>query len=202
MSHVYTLKKHFLNFISRNNTVIPQSVYDDIIIEITKRKIDLKTLSFAKTRRILQKLGLYKYSDYCVQITNTLTGKITPKLSQEDITYLTELYSKVNVAQQEIQVKNRMNILNCNYVTNKLIGQLEIEHKKKIKENDKRKRQAVSYLNLPEDIVRYVIIRYMHINEKKYPEYQSLMNLNVLQYHDCIWKEVCDKIGIKFEPSL
>jgi hypothetical protein len=129
----YKRMNHFselLNqFQGKESTEIPNEVFERIIEEINKLRIeDLSTLNNYTIRAILKKLNLNFYYEHIPYIINKLNGIPPPSLSRELEDKLRQMFKKVQEPFLLYKPKNRKNFLNNNYVFHKLFELLEADH--------------------------------------------------------------------------
>ena len=84
----YAYKKinHFnellAQFQAKENTEIPQEIYDNILVQLKKERItDMSTLTPKKLREILRKLKCAKYYEHIPHIMNRLNGQNAPHIT-------------------------------------------------------------------------------------------------------------------------
>lgn len=129
----YKRMNHFselLNqFQGKESTEIPYEVFEKIIEEINKLRIeDLSTLNNYTIRAILKKLNLNFYYEHIPYIINKLNGIPPPSLSRELEDKLRQMFKQVQEPFLLYKPKNRKNFLNNNYVFHKLLELLEADH--------------------------------------------------------------------------
>ncbi len=87
---VYAYKRinHLTEIISqlqaKESTDIPPKVFESILREIKKRKIDKNELDIFRLRRILKKLNYRKYYEHVPHILQIINGKEPPNFSRTD----------------------------------------------------------------------------------------------------------------------
>ncbi len=130
--YAYKRINHFnewlAQFQAKESTEIPQEVYDAIILELKKERInDYRTLSRAKTREILKKLKYNKYYEHVPHIINRLNGQHAPVMSREIEEKLRYMFKEIQPAFQKHCPKERSNFLSYSYVLYKFCELLELD---------------------------------------------------------------------------
>lgn len=130
--YAYKRINHFnewlAQFQAKESTEIPQEVYDAIIMELKKERInDYRTLSRAKTREILKKLKYNKYYEHVPHIINRLNGQHAPVMSREVEEKLRYMFKEIQPAFQKHCPKDRSNFLSYSYVLYKFCELLELD---------------------------------------------------------------------------
>lgn len=126
----YKRMNHFselLNqFQGKESTEIPNDVFEKIINELNKLRIeDLSTLNNYTMRAILKKLGLNSYYEHIPYIINKLNGVPPPCLTRELEDKLRQLFRELQEPFMLFKPKDRKNFLNNNYIFRKLFELLE-----------------------------------------------------------------------------
>jgi hypothetical protein len=158
----YKRMNHFselLNqFQGKESTEIPNEVFEKIIDEINKLRIeDLSTLNNYTIRAILKKLNLNFYYEHIPFIINKLNGIPPPSINRELEDKLRQMFKEVQEPFILYKPKNRKNFLNNNYVFRKLFELLEADHllssfpflksKEKLYEHDQIWKKICEYNN-------------------------------------------------------
>jgi hypothetical protein len=130
--YAYKRINHFnewlAQFQAKESTEIPQEVYDAIIMELKKERInDYRTLSRSKTREILKKLKYNKYYEHVPHIINRLNGQNAPVMSREVEEKLRYMFKEIQPAFQKHCPKDRSNFLSYSYVLYKFCELLELD---------------------------------------------------------------------------
>lgn len=130
--YAYKRINHFnewlAQFQAKESTEIPQEVYDAIIAELKKERInDYRTLSRAKAREILKKLKYNKYYEHVPHIINRLNGQNAPVMSREVEEKLRYMFKEIQPAFQKHCPKDRSNFLSYSYVLYKFCELLELD---------------------------------------------------------------------------
>ena len=130
--YAYKRINHFnewlAQFQAKESTEIPQEVYNAIIQELKKERInDYRTLSRAKMREILKKLKYNKYYEHVPHIINRLNGQHAPVMSREIEEKLRYMFKEIQPAFQKHCPKERSNFLSYSYVLYKFCELLELD---------------------------------------------------------------------------
>lgn len=126
----YKRMNHFselLNqFQGKENTDIPNEIYERIIEELHKQRIkDLSKISNYTLRATLKKLGLNSYYEHIPYIMNKLSGVPAPCLTRDLEEKLRQMFRDVQEPFMLYKDKSRKNFLNSHYVFHKLFELLE-----------------------------------------------------------------------------
>ena len=85
-------------FQAKESTDIPQEVYNQIISELKKERIeDMKSLTPPKLREILKKLKKNKYYEHVPHIINRLNGEPPPTTISETEEELRRMFKEIQV---------------------------------------------------------------------------------------------------------
>jgi len=115
-------------FQAKESTDIPQEVYNQIISELKKERIeDMKTLTPLKLREILKKLKKNKYYEHVPHIINRLNGEPPPTISRETEEELRRMFKEIQVPFHKFCPKSRKNFLSYSYVLHKFVQLLELD---------------------------------------------------------------------------
>lgn len=115
-------------FQAKESTDIPQEVYNQIIAELKKERIeDMKTLTPPKLREILKKLKKNKYYEHVPHIINRLNGEPPPTISRETEEELRRMFKEIQVPFHKFCPKSRKNFLSYSYVLHKFVQLLELD---------------------------------------------------------------------------
>lgn len=140
------MKEWIQMFQAKETTVIPQDVYDMIIIEIKKERINnLATLNHDILRRILKKLRLNKYYEHIPQIINKLNKLPPPIISREIEEKLCAMFMEIQPAFKKCCPSSRKNFLSYSYTLHKMTELLDLPQFSKcfnlLKSREKLKQQ-------------------------------------------------------------
>lgn len=124
--YAYKRLNHFNEWLNqvqgKETTDIPDEIYDKILFEIKKQKIEnIATLSHASIRAILKKLKINKYYEHIPHIINRLNGIPMPHLSPELEEKLRNMFTLIQTPFVKYQPLVRKNFLSYSYVLHKFI---------------------------------------------------------------------------------
>jgi hypothetical protein len=115
-------------FQAKESTDIPQDVYNQIISELKKERIDdMKNITPNKLREILKKLKKNKYYEHVPHIINRLNGEPPPTISRETEEELRRMFKEIQVPFHKFCPKSRKNFLSYSYVLHKFVQLLELD---------------------------------------------------------------------------
>ena len=130
--YAYKRINHFnewlAQFQAKESTEIPQEVFDQILVELKKKRIlDTRTLKNSKIREILKKLKLNKYYEHVPHIINRLNGQNGPVMSREIEDKLRNMFREIQPSFQKHCPEGRNNFLSYSYVLYKFCELLELD---------------------------------------------------------------------------
>lgn len=130
--YAYKRINHFnewlAQFQAKESTEIPKEVYDSIIAELKKERInDLSSLNRSKIREILKKLKMNKYYEHTPHITNRLNGQNAPVMTRETEEKLRHMFIEIQPSFQKHCPKDRSNFLSYSYVLYKFCELLDMD---------------------------------------------------------------------------
>jgi hypothetical protein len=145
-------------FQAKESTDIPQEVYNQIISELKKERIDdMKNLTPNKLREILKKLKKNKYYEHVPHIINRLNGEPPPTISRETEEELRRMFKEIQVPFHKFCPKSRKNFLSYSYVLHKFVQLLELDEfiecfillksREKLHQQDQIWKQICEYLH-------------------------------------------------------
>ena len=106
----------------KETTDIPEEVFDSILMEIKKHKIDnLAEVTHDKVKEILKILRKNKYYEHVPFITHRITGVPNPHLSVELEEKLRSMFKEIQVPFLKHAPASRKNFLSYSYVLNKFL---------------------------------------------------------------------------------
>jgi hypothetical protein len=115
-------------FQAKESTDIPQDVYDQILVELKKERIEnMVDLSPVKLREILKKLKKNKYYEHVPHIINRLNGVPPPIMSPEKEEELRRMFKEIQIPFHKFCPKQRKNFLSYSYVLHKFVQLLELD---------------------------------------------------------------------------
>jgi len=115
--------QEWLNHIQgKETTNIPDEVFDDILLEIKKQRINnVASLTPKKIREILKKLKINKYYEHIPYILNRITGIPNPHLTPEIEEQLKNMFKEMQVPYLKHSPAKRKNFLSYSYTLYKLL---------------------------------------------------------------------------------
>lgn len=130
--YAYKRINHFnellAQFQAKESTDIPTDVFDNILIELKKERInDMSTLKISKLREILRKLKYNKYYEHIPTIIYRLNGKSAQIMSREVEEKLRHMFKEIQPSFQKHCPRNRRNFLSYHYVLYKFCELLEMD---------------------------------------------------------------------------
>ena len=140
-------------FQAKESTEIPNIVFDKILVEIKKERIDnMANLSNKKIREYLKKLKLNKYYEHVPHIINRLNGLPPPVMSSEVEEKLRIMFKEIQGPFLEVCPKERKNFLSYSYVLHKFVELLELDQYKScfplLKSREKLHQQDLIWKNI------------------------------------------------------
>lgn len=122
----YKRLNHFNEWISqiqgKETTDISDEIYNKILLEIKKQKIDnIAKLTTIKMKEILKTLKLSKYYEHCSHIVAKINGIQTPQFSIELEDTLRNMFKQIQPLFNKYAPKNRKNFLSYSYVLYKML---------------------------------------------------------------------------------
>jgi hypothetical protein len=114
-------------FQAKETTDIPKDIYDEIIDEIKKERLDINKLSQSKLRSILKKIKKNKYYEHIPHILNKLNGINPPIMSPKIEEELRRMFKEIQLPFHKFCPKSRKNFLSYSYVLHKFVELLELD---------------------------------------------------------------------------
>jgi hypothetical protein len=115
-------------FQAKESTEIPKEIYEEILVEINKRKIrNLETLTPKKMRSILKKLRLNRYYEHIPHLINKLNGLPPPTMSRNTEEKIRQMFKEIQDPFIKYCPKDRKNFLSYNYVLHKFCELLMLD---------------------------------------------------------------------------
>ena len=141
-------KEWLAQFQAKETTEVPQHVYDLILIELKKSRVqNLATLKPETIRGYLKKLRLNKYYEHIPQIINKLNRLPPPIISREIEEKLCSMFHEIQKPFKECCPSNRKNFLSYSYVLHKMTVLLGLDEFKTcfnlLKSREKLKQQDI-----------------------------------------------------------
>jgi len=130
--YAYKRINHFNEWIAqfqaKESTEIPNDVYEAILAELKKERInDTRMLKATKIREILKKLKFNKYYEHVPHILNRLNGQNAPVMSREVEEKLRYMFKEIQPSFQKHCPEGRSNFLSYSYVLYKFCELLELD---------------------------------------------------------------------------
>lgn len=121
----YKRSNHFVEWLNqfqaKETTDIPKEVYDTILTEIKRARIDEpQKLTIPEMKVILKKLKLHQYYEHIPHIICKITGKRPPFLSRETEDKIKQMFREIQEPFAKYCPHDRTNFLNYAYVFHKL----------------------------------------------------------------------------------
>jgi len=115
-------------FQAKESTDIPKEVFDKIILELKKERIEnIAIITNQKLRTILKKLKLNKYYEHIPHIINRLNGLPPRCMSNEMEQKLRQMFKDIQIPWIKFCPENRKNFLSYSYVLHKFCELLEYD---------------------------------------------------------------------------
>ena len=137
-------KEILAQFQGKETTQIPQTVIENIKLQIKKQRLELSQITNAKTKEILKNLGYNKYYEHIPFIKDKL-GIKPPLMSPELEDTLCNLFIELQGPYSKYCPDDRVNFLNYYYTAYKLCELLDktqyLEHFPMLKDPEKRMEQ-------------------------------------------------------------
>ena len=152
------LNEWLAQFQAKESTDIPQEVYDKILMELKKERMDdISQLKTSKLREILKKLKLNKYYEHVPHIINRLNGVPPPTINRETEEELRRMFKEIQMPFHKFCPKDRKNFLSYSYVLHKFMQLLEMDEflpcfpllksREKLHQQDQIWKQICEYLH-------------------------------------------------------
>ncbi len=144
-------------FQARETTEIPEEVYEKILIEIKKERINnMADVTQKKLKEYLKKLGLNKYYEHIPHILYKLNGISPPVIPKEIEETLRNMFKEIQGPFMKVCPKDRKNFLSYSYVLYKLIELLDFNDLKKhfslLKSREKLYQQDLIWKKICEEV--------------------------------------------------
>ena len=115
-------------FQAKESTDIPKEIYNEILFELKKERInDISKLTQKKLREILKKLKKNKYYEHIPHIINKLNGIPPPIMSYKIEEELRRMFKEIQIPFHKHCPKDRKNFLSYSYVLHKFVQLLELD---------------------------------------------------------------------------
>jgi hypothetical protein len=122
--------REWLNqFQAKQSPEIPEEVYQGIIIELNKNRINnYNELNKKKMKLILKKLGYNSYYEHIHYIINKLSNLPPPKITRDMEKIFIKMFTKIEGPWELYKQPGRKNFLSYSYVLYKFCELLELDH--------------------------------------------------------------------------
>lgn len=117
-------------FQAKETTEIPKDIYDSIMEELKKERLQVSSLNSNKLRTILKKLKKNKYYEHIPHILNRLNGISPPVMSREVEEELRRMFREIQIPFHKYCPPERKNFLSYSYVLHKFVELLELDEYK------------------------------------------------------------------------
>jgi hypothetical protein len=115
-------------FQAKESTDIPTEIYDAILLELKKERVNnMENLNPLKVREILKKLKQNKYYEHVAHIINKINGNPPPIMDRKTEEELRRMFKKIQIPFYKHCPKNRKNFLSYSYVLHKFVQLLELD---------------------------------------------------------------------------
>ena len=130
-TYAYKRINHLTEILSqlqaKESTDIPPRVFENILRELKKRKIDKNDLDIFKLRKILKILNYRKYYEHVPHILQIINGKEPPNFSRKDEIKIKQMFKNIQKPFAIYCPKNRKNFLNYSYILHKFCELLDLD---------------------------------------------------------------------------
>ena len=113
-------------FQAKESTDIPDSVYNEILVEMKKQRLLDKFITPKKMRAILKKLGYNRYYEHVQHIINKVSGIPPPKMTREVEEKFRQMFKECQEPFTLHCPKDRKNFLSYSYTLHKFCQLLEL----------------------------------------------------------------------------
>lgn len=114
-------------FQAKESIKIPSEIFELILSEIKKNKININKLDFRKMKSILKKLRLQRYYEHMSYIMSQITGKPAPTLSREMEDQIKIMFKKIQEPFARHCPPTRTNFLSYSFVLHKIFQLLKLK---------------------------------------------------------------------------
>ena len=129
--YAYKRINHFnewlAQFQAKESTEIPEEVFEAILNQIKKERLQASSLNRTKIREILKKLKFNSYYEHVPHILSRLNGHTAPVMDRETDEKLRYLFKEIQPSFQKHCPADRSNFLSYSYVLYKLCELLELD---------------------------------------------------------------------------
>jgi len=125
------LNEFLAQFQAKETTEIPESLYNEIMLEIKKERItNMTEINCDKMRLILKKIKRNEYYEHVPYIINQLNGLPPPIISCEIEEVIRSMFKEIQIPFEELRpniIPKRKNFLSYNYIMYKFFELLELD---------------------------------------------------------------------------
>lgn len=125
------LNEFLAQFQAKETTDIPESLYNEIMLEIKKERItNMTEINCDKMRLILKKIKRNEYYEHVPYIINQLNGLPPPIISSEIEEVIRNMFKEIQMPFEELRpniIPKRKNFLSYNYIMYKFFELLELD---------------------------------------------------------------------------
>jgi hypothetical protein len=151
------LNEFLAQFQAKETTEIPEEIYNEILVEIKKERIEnMADITQDKLRTILRKIKRNDYYEHRAYIINQLNGLPPPVISPEVEEIIRSMFKEIQIPFQKYCPKKRKNFLSYNYVMYKFFELLELDEYLKcfqlLKSRNKLHQQDVIWKKICADV--------------------------------------------------
>jgi DNA-directed RNA polymerase subunit RPC12/RpoP len=129
--YAYKRINHFnewlAQFQAKESTEIPEEVFENILGQIKKERLQASCLNRSKIREILKKLKYNSFYEHVPHILSRLNGNTAPIMDRETEEKLRYLFKEIQPSFQKHCPTGRSNFLSYSYVLYKLCELLELD---------------------------------------------------------------------------
>jgi hypothetical protein len=129
LNNLCLCNEHISQFQGKESTEIPSEIYEMILKELDKERLnDLKSIKANKIREILKKLDLNKYYEHIPHIINHINGISPPTITKSQEETLRVMFKEIQIPFMKYCPPQRQNFLSYTYVLHKFCELLELDH--------------------------------------------------------------------------
>jgi hypothetical protein len=122
------LNEFLAQFQAKETTEIPDEIYNEILVEIKKERIEnMAEITPDKMRLILRKIKRNDYYEHIPYIINQLNGLPAPVIAPEIEEIIRNMFKNIQIPFVKYCPNNRKNFLSYNYVVYKFFELLELD---------------------------------------------------------------------------
>lgn len=130
-TYAYKRINHLTEILSqlqaKESTDIPPKVFETILKELKKRKINRNDLDLFRLRRILKKLNLRRYYEHVPHMLQIINGKEPPNFSRRNEMKIKKMFKDIQKPFDIYRPTDRKNFLNYAYVLHKFCELLGLD---------------------------------------------------------------------------